>query len=405
VEEVSIVGLDFAKHVFQVHGAGPDGSVAIRRKLPRSKVLSFFAAQPRCLVAMEACASSHYWAREIGALGHEVKLIAPVYVKPFVKRQKTDAADAEAIAEAASRPTMRFVAVKSAEKQSAGMTFKTRDLLVRQKTQAINAVRGHLAEHGVIAPQGVAHLGSLAAAVEENGALPPEVIELCGMLLDHIAVLDRRITELDRKIRDRARTDDTARRLMSIPGVGPISAVALEALAPPAETFTKGRDFAAWLGLTPRQNSSGGKVRLGKTSKMGQRNLRRLLIVGATAVVQATVRKGAPVGSWLARMLARKPRMLVAVALANRMARVAWALMTRGARQASTSWPPPSTCGTPAISPAPSTRSAPETTSCPTISSRTSPRSAGSTSASPACVDAPPGASENYVGNVHVVGC
>ena len=166
--EVSIVGLDLAKNVFQVHGAGADGSVAFRRKLPRAKVLSFFAAQPRCLVAMEACASSHYWAREIGALGHEVRLIAPAYVKPFVKRQKNDAADAEAIAEAASRPTMRFVAVKSAEKQSSGMTFKTRDLLVRQKTQAINAVRGHLAEHGVIAPQGVAHLGRLAAAVEES---------------------------------------------------------------------------------------------------------------------------------------------------------------------------------------------------------------------------------------------
>lgn len=331
MNEVTIIGLDLAKNVFQVHGACADGSVAFRRKLPRSKILSFFAAQPRCLVAMEACASSHYWAREIGGLGHEVKLITPAYVKPFVKRQKTDAADAEAIAEAASRPTMRFVLVKSAEKQAAGLTFKTRDLLVRQKTQAINAVRGHLAEHGVIAPQGVAHVGRLAVAVEEeDGALPPEVIELCGMLLDHIAALDLRITELNRKIRDRARTDDTARRLMTIPGVGPISAVALEALAPPAEAFTKGRDFAAWLGLTPRQNSSGGKARLGKTSKMGQRDLRRLLIVGAMAVVRAAVRTGAPAGSWLARMLARKPRMLVAVALANRMARVAWALMTRG---------------------------------------------------------------------------
>jgi transposase len=197
-----------AKHVFQVHGAGVDGSVAFRRKLPRAKVLSFFAAQPRCLVAMESCASSHYWAREIGALGHEVRLIAPAYVKPFVKRQKNDAADAEAIAEAASRPTMRFVAVKSAEKQSSGMTFKTRDFLARQKTQAINAVRGHLAEHGVIAPQGVAHLGRLAAVVDEcGGALPPEVVELCGMLLDHIAALDRRIIELDRRIRERASPD------------------------------------------------------------------------------------------------------------------------------------------------------------------------------------------------------
>ena len=331
VAEVSIIGLDLAKNVFQVHGACSDGSVAFRRKLPRAKVLSFFAAQPPCRVAMEACASSHHWGREISALGHEVKLIAPAYVKPFVKRQKTDAADAEAIAEAASRPTMRFVAVKSAQKQSAGLTFKTRDLLVRQKTQAVNALRGNLAEHGVIAPQGVAHVGRLAAAVEEeNGALPPEVIELCGMLLDHIAVLKLRIAQLDRRIRDRARTDDAARRLMSIPGVGPISAVALEALAPPAETFTKGRDFAAWLGLTPRQNSTGGKARLGKTSKMGQRDLRRLLIVGAMAVVRAAVRSGATAGSWLARMLARKPRMLIAVALANRIARIAWALMTRG---------------------------------------------------------------------------
>jgi transposase len=319
------------KSVFQVHGARADGSVVFRRKLPRSKVLAFFAARPGCVVAIEACASAHHWAREIGALGYEVKLIAPAYVKPFVKRQKTDTADAEAIAEAASRPTMRFVAVKSAEKQSAGLTFKTRDLLVRQKTQAINAVRGHLAEHGVIAPQGVAHVGRLAAAVEdESGALPLEVVELCGMLLNHIAALDLRIADLDRRIRERARTDDTAGRLMTIPGIGPISAVALEALAPPAETFTRGRDFAAWLGLTPRQNSTGGKAHLGKTSKMGQRDLRRLLIVGAMAVVRAAVRTGAAAGSWLARMLSRKPRRLIAVAPANRMARVAWALLTRG---------------------------------------------------------------------------
>ena len=258
--EVSIVGLDLAKHVFQVHGAGADGSVAFRRKLPRAKVLPFFAAQRRCLVAMEACASSHYWACEISGLGHEVRLIAPAYVKPFVKRQKNDAADAEAIAEAASRPTMRFVAVKSAEKQSSGMIFKTRDLLVRQKTQAINAVRGHLAEHGVIAPQGVAHLGRLAAVVEESGgALLAEVVELCRMLLDHIATLEMRITQLDRKIRDRARADDTARRLMSIPGIGPIGAVALEALAPPAETFAVNRPGNG----TPDRLAIGTPLRLG----------------------------------------------------------------------------------------------------------------------------------------------
>jgi transposase len=248
-----------------------------------------------------------------------------------VKRQKNDMADAEAITEAAARPTMRFVAVKSAEKQASGMVFKTRDLLVRQRTQTINALRGHLTEHGIIAPQGVFHVGRLAAEVENvNSHLPSIVIELCTLLLRHIATLDRQIAALDRRVRDRAREDETARRLMSIPGVGPVCATALEALSPPPETFARGRDFAAWLGLTPRQNSSGGKARLGRISRMGQRDLRRLLIIGAMAVVRWAARRGAPAGSWLARMMARKPRMLVAIALANRIARIAWALMAKG---------------------------------------------------------------------------
>jgi len=331
MNEISIIGLDLAKHVFQVHGTFADGSVAFRRKLTRTKVLPFFATQPNCVVAMEACASAHHWARAIGELGHEVRLIAPAYVKPFVKRQKNDAADAEAIAEAASRPTMRFVAVKSAEKQSGAMVFKTRDLLVRQKTQTINALRGHLAEYGIIAPQGAAHIARLAVAVEDpDSSAPPVVLELGRMLLRHIAALETQIAELNARIREQARAEETARRLMTIPGVGPVCAVALAALAPPAESFAKGRDFAAWVGLTPRQSSSGGKARLGKTSKMGQRDLRRLLIIGAMAVVRWAARHGATAGSWLARMLARKPRMLVAVALANKIARVAWALMSRG---------------------------------------------------------------------------
>jgi transposase len=305
--------------------------VAFRRKLSRAKLLPFLASQPRCMVAMEACASAHHWGREIQALGHEVRLIAPAYVKPFVKRQKNDTADAEAIAEAAVRPTMRYVAVKSAEKQALSMVFKTRDLLVRQRTQVINALRGHLTEHGVIAPLGTFHVGRLATEVASPGSgLPAAVAELCTMLIEHIGVLGQRITTLDRQIRERARHDETVRRLMTIPGVGPICAAALDALAPPAETFAKGRDFAAWLGLTPRQNSSGGKARLGRVSKMGQRDLRRLLIIGAMAVVRWAARRGAPAGSWLARMMASKPRMLVAVALANRIARVAWALMARG---------------------------------------------------------------------------
>jgi transposase len=331
MEKATIIGIDLAKHVFQVHGACGDGSVAFRRKISRAKLLSFLASQPKCVVAMEACAGAHAWGRDIQALGHEVRLIAPVYVKPFVKRQKNDMADAEAITEAAARPTMRFVTVKSADKQASGMVFKTRDLLVRQRTQTINALRGHLTEHGIIAPQGIFHIGRLAAELETaNGRLPHVVTELCTVLLRHIAMLGEQIAALDRRVRDRAREDETARRLMSIPGVGPVCATALEALAPRPETFARGRDFAAWLGLTPRQNSSGGKARLGGISRMGQRDLRRLLIIGSMAVVRWAARRGAATGSWLARMMSKKPRMLVAIALANRIARIAWALMAKG---------------------------------------------------------------------------
>lgn len=328
--EVSIIGLDLAKNVFQAHGADANGAVAFRVKLVRSQVLPFFSKQPCCVVAMEACASAHHWARAIGALGHDVKLIPPIYVKPFVKRQKNDMADAEAIAEAASRPTMRFVSVKSEERQAAGMAFRTRDLLVRQKTQTINALRGHLAEYGVVAPKGAAHIERLTQVVEDpDSGLPPPVVELARMLLEQIGGLKAKIDGLAQELRRRARSDDMGSRLMTIPGVGPICASAMIALAPPPETFAKGRDFSAWLGLTPLQRSTGGKERLGRTSKMGQRDLRRLLITGAMAVVRWAVRRGAPEGSWLARMLARKPRMLVAVALANRMARIAWALMAK----------------------------------------------------------------------------
>ena len=331
MKEVSIIGLDLAKSVFQAHGAGADGSVVFRRRPSRAQLLKFLADQPSCVVAMEACASAHHWGREVGALGHEVRLIAPAYVKPFVKRQKNDAADAEAIAEAASRPTMRFVAVKSVEKQAAGLTFKTRDLLVRQRTQAISALRGHLAEYGLIAPQGTAHLARLKITLEEAGSeLPDAVVEIGTELLSHIEALEERIGGLSARLRSEARRDETARRLMTIPGVGPVCAVALAALAPPTESFSKGRDFAAWIGLVPRQNSTGGKARLGRTSKMGQRDLRRLLIIGATSVVRWRALHGAPAGSWLARMLATKPKMVVAVALANKIARVAWALMRGG---------------------------------------------------------------------------
>ena len=325
----TIIGIDLAKSSFQVHGAGPDGSVAFRKKLSRAKVLDFVASQPRCVVAMEACASAHHWGRAFGELGHEVKLVPPVYVKPFVKRQKNDAADAEAICEAASRPTMRFVAVKTREQQARGMLFRTRDLLVRQRTQTINALRGHFAEFGVIAPRGPAHVVRLAEAVEDaDSGLPDPVRELGALLLVQVADLDEKIAELDSDLRQQAREDEQAARLMSIPGIGTLCAMAIPAFAPPMESFRCGRDFAAWLGLVPRQSSTGGKPKLGKISKMGQRDLRRLLITGAMATVSWAVRRGTQ-DPWLARMLARKPRMLVAVALANRMARIAWALMTK----------------------------------------------------------------------------
>lgn len=328
--EVGIIGLDLASSVFQAHGAGADGSGAFRRKLSRAQLLKFMGEQPPCIVAMEACASAHHWGRAIGDLGRDVRLIPPACVKPFVKRQKNDMADAEAIAEAASRPTMRFAAVKSEAQQAAAMAYRTRDLLVRQRTRTINALRVHLAEQRIVAPVGPAHVGRLAAVVDgDNDALPAAVRDLARLLPGQIADLSGKIAGLDTELR-RACVDDAARRLTTIPGVGPISAAAITTFAPPMETSSRGRDSAAWVGLTPRQHSSGGKERLGRTSKMGRRNIRRLLIIGAVAVVRRAARKGAPEGSWLARMLARKPKMPVAAPLTNRMARTAWALLRKG---------------------------------------------------------------------------
>lgn len=332
MQEVSTIGLDIAKSVFQAHGADAGGRQLFSHRLTRAKVLPFFAAQPRCLVAMEACGSSHHWAREIARLGHEVKLIPPVYVKPFVKRQKNDAADAEAICEAATRPSMRFVATKSEEQQASGLVFRTRDLLVRQRTQTINAIRGHLAEYGWVAPRGPSWVSMLGEMVEDElgSSLPPAARDMFRIMLGILDELNVRICQLDKEIARRAREDEVARRLMTIPGIGPIAATAIAALAPAMETFRCGRDFAAWLGLTPRQKSTGGKTRLGHISKMGERTLRRLLIIGASAVVQHASRRGAPEGSWLAGMLARKPRMLISVAQANKTARIVWAvLMTK----------------------------------------------------------------------------
>jgi transposase len=305
--------------------------VLFRKPITRRKLIAFLAAQPPCIVAMEACAGAHHWAREIGKLGHSVHLIPPAYVKPFVKRQKNDAADAEAICEAAQRPSMRFVPVKTEEQQANGIVFRARDLLVRQRTQCVNALRGHLFEYGYVFPQGITHVATLVALVEDpQSCLPGSARVILKLLVDTFTALEGQIAELDAEINRRSKADPTARRLMTIPGVGPIASTAITALVPAAQGFPAGRAFAAWLGLTPLQKSTGGKQRLGAVSKRGERTIRRLLIIGASAVVQQASRRRAPEGSWLAQMLARKPKMLITVALANKMARIVWALLVKG---------------------------------------------------------------------------
>ena len=331
MQEVTTIGLDIAKQIFHAHGADASGAPMFSRRITRQKLVQFFASQPRCTVALEACAGAHHWGRELMKLGHEVRLIPPAYVKPFVKRQKNDAADAEAICEAAQRPTMRFVPVKSEEQQASAAVFRARDLLVRQRTQLLNALRGLLAEHGWVAPKGLFHAGAMMARIEDPSCeLPQSARDVFLVMIASIKDLDERIRLLDREITKRAREDETARRLMTIPGIGPITATALVALAPAPESFRKGRDFAAWVGLTPLQRSTGGKSKLGSITRMGERTLRRLLILGSAAVVLQASRRGAPRGSWLEQMMTRKPRMLVTVALANKTARIVWAVLASG---------------------------------------------------------------------------
>ncbi len=326
----TMIGVDLAKNVFQVHGASMAGHVKFRKKLSRPQFQKFMAKHVPCLVVMESCGSAHYWAREMAKLGHEVKLIAAQYVKPFVKRQKNDVADAEAIVEAAQRPGMRFVEPKTEEQQARAMLFRTREQLVRQRTELVNALRSHLYELGYVVPQGIRNMKRIALVIEDPGnSLPDLVRDLGRGLLDQIAEQTTRIEAMMQKIKAQTSDVETARRLQTMPGLGPITAIAVEAFAPPMETFKCGRNFAAWLGLVPKQHSSGGKHKLGRVSKAGQADIRRLLIMGAMSRLNWLGRKSIPEGSWLARMLATKPRMLVAIALANKMARTIWAMLTK----------------------------------------------------------------------------
>jgi len=324
-----MIGVDLAKRVFQVHGALSNGEVQFRKKLTRQQFRVFMEKQAPSLVIFEACSSASYWAREIEGLGHEVKLIAPQYVRPFVKRQKNDAADAEAIVIAARQPEMRFVAPKTVEQQARAAIFRGRDRLVRQRTEDVNALRAVLYEHGYVFPAGLVHLKRMEALVEETCELPATIREECRDLLAQIAEKTGRIAARDKKLKDLAAQSDTARRLQTMPGVGPLTALAVEAFSPDMAQFKCGRDFAAWLGLVPRQHSSGGKERLGRISKAGQADIRRLLIIGAMTRLLGRARRKILAESWIERMLARKPKMLVAIALANKMARQIWAMLTK----------------------------------------------------------------------------
>jgi transposase len=332
MQTVTTVGLDIAKSVFQVHCVDAAGQLVIRRQLKRRHVLTFFRKLPRCLVGIEACASSHHWSRELQGIGHKVRLMPAAYVKPYVKRQKNDAADAEAICEAVTRTTMRFVETKTPEQQSCLMLHRTRHLFIRQQTAVINAIRAHLAEFGIVAPVGRRGVEDLLAVVADRGdQRVPEVARACLAALGaQLRVLKAQILEFDRMINAWHRSDETSKRLDEIPGVGPALATALVASVADPKAFRSGRDFSAWIGLVPKQHSSGGKDKLGSISKQGDRYLRSLFTAGALAVIRYAKIHGTKHRPWLTALLARRPTKVAAIALANKIARMAWAMMAKG---------------------------------------------------------------------------
>jgi len=334
MQTITTIGFDIAKSIFQVHCVDAEGKVILRRQLKRRYVLAFFEKLPACLVGIEACASAHHWSRELQVLGHTVRLMPPAYVKPYVKRHKNDATDAEAICEAVTRPNMRFVATKTPEQQSCLTLHRTRHLFIRQQTAVINAIRAHLAEFGIVAPvgrHGVEQLLGIAADINDKRL--PEVARGCVAALGaQLRMLKEQILQFDRMITAWHRSSEASRRLDDIPGVGPALATALVASIADPKAFRSGRDFSAWIGLVPKQNSSGGKDRLGNISKRGDRYLRSLFTTGALAVIRYAKIHGTGHRPWLTALLARRPTKVAAIALANKIARMAWAMMAKSER-------------------------------------------------------------------------
>ena len=328
---VTTLGLDLAKNVFQVHGVTASGDVAVNRTLRRRQVLTFFQKLEPCTVGIEACGTAHYWARELTKLGHDVRLMPPSYVRPYVKRGKTDAADAEAICEAVTRPTMRFVPIKSPEQQAVLSLHRTRELVVRQRTQIANMMRGLLAEFGLVVAKGIEKILALSRAVlaGEELVLPDIARQVISSLCQQLIESNGRVHWFDKQIAKASRTDERTKLLQTIPGIGPVTASAIIATVGTPEQFSSGREFAAWLGLTPLNRSSGGRERLGRISKMGDQYIRKLLVCGMTSRVRQAKARPGDIDPWLRALLERKHARLASVAMANKTARVIWAVLTR----------------------------------------------------------------------------
>ena len=331
MKQITMIGVDLAKSVFQLHGVDASHQPVLRRQLQRTQMLPFFAKLPPSTVVMEACGTAHYWAREIGALGHEVRLVPPAYARPFAKRGKSDSIDAEAVCEAGVRPSMRFVPVKSLEAQALSALHRSRALLSKQRTMLVNALRAHLAEFGFVASKGIRKVPDLARFVEEAppSRLPEIARGVLRSLLHMIEQVNQQLGSMEKELRAFHRSNVTSQHLASTPGIGLIAATALASLTPDATTFKNGRHFAAWMGITPRQDSTGGKPRLLGISKAGDGYLRRLLVVGATSLLRSLQGKTSRLALWTQGLLARRPKKVVIVALANKLARIAWAIMAK----------------------------------------------------------------------------